>query len=148
MGNLSVFLILFSILKITTSQPVLQSVSGYQWVEVLAKDADGNTLTDIGRIRFNQLFKNTMRFTNGGPIARLCYSGCVSSHQKILYHRITELTVDLYTYMKTEWKSAGNILNTDFRLHSSYSDVLSNTNPWQYCNYDVCTYKYITVYIY
>ncbi len=32
--------------------------------------------------------------------------------------------------------SNSNILNTDFYLFSTYSDLYNNTNKWQYCNYD------------
>lgn len=32
--------------------------------------------------------------------------------------------------------SNGNILNTDFYLFSTFSDLQNSTNKWQYCNYD------------
>lgn len=32
--------------------------------------------------------------------------------------------------------SSGNLLNQDFRIYSNFSDLASDINRWQYCNYD------------
>ena len=38
--------------------------------------------------------------------------------------------------MVTQWTSANNVLNVDFKLYGSYSDLLNGRNAWAYCNYD------------
>jgi len=71
-------------------------------------------------------------------ICRDC-PGCALSYQLICYKRLTAKAgsalngSDLFT---TNWFSDGNVLNTDFALYSSLEDAKSDTNRWNYCNYD------------
>eukprot|EP01001_Neometanema_parovale_P006812 NODE_3154_length_1269_cov_53.138743_g2995_i0.p1 GENE.NODE_3154_length_1269_cov_53.138743_g2995_i0~~NODE_3154_length_1269_cov_53.138743_g2995_i0.p1 ORF type:complete len:290 (+),score=24.71 NODE_3154_length_1269_cov_53.138743_g2995_i0:150-1019(+) len=37
------------------------------------------------------------------------------------------------------WGSVQNILGVDFELYNSYSDLLTGSNKWTYCNYDDLT---------
>ena len=61
----------------------------------------------------------------------------MSTHENIYYKRITNIdSFDAYTYMIDTWKSDSNVLGTDFNLYSTLEDVLAETNPWTYCNYD------------
>ena len=67
---------------------------------------------------------------------RLC-SDCISTHQIIYYKRISPIPVEFSIYEQMNmWSSNNNILNTDFKLYGSYSDLIRNVNAWSFCNYD------------
>jgi hypothetical protein len=42
----------------------------------------------------------------------------------------------MYENIINTWSSNNNTLNTDFKLYSSYDDLLKDRNAWTYCNYN------------
>jgi len=80
---------------------------------------------------------NTKFIANGGLVERTCPS-CAGDYQTIVYKRTSTMPVgkDWYQLFMQDWFSSQNNLNTDFKLYSSVSDAESDTNPWQFCNYD------------
>eukprot|EP01083_Nonionella_stella_P087960 244916_1 len=86
---------------------------------------------DIGQTRFNTLFW----FSGFNIIKRECLA-CEDIYKVIYYRRFTQLSsFDVYGLMK-EWTSTDNLLGTDFGLYSTLQDALSDSNRWQWCNYD------------
>ena len=56
---------------------------------------------------------------------------------QIFYRRWTNpTTFEPYSYMKSDWASSNNVLNSDFSLYGSFSDAVLDVNRWQFCNYD------------
>jgi len=86
---------------------------------------------DRGALNTNALFASS------GIFYRDCRS-CAATHQKIYYKRITPVPAgfSIYDQMVTTWSSTNNVLNTDFKLYSSYYDMMNGTNAWSFCNYD------------
>jgi hypothetical protein len=84
-----------------------------------------------------QAYADAMFQTAGSIFKRECPS-CVTSHKFIFYKRITAVpsSFSVYNNMKELWSSADNILNTDFELYSSWNDLQSGMNAWQYCSFD------------
>jgi hypothetical protein len=39
--------------------------------------------------------------------------------------------------MISSWEKTDNVLGTDFDLYSTYDDVVSDTNKWKYCDYNI-----------
>ena len=74
---------------------------------------------------------------NGGLVERTC-PGCGADHQTIVYKRTSALPAgkDWYQLFMQDWFSSQNVINTDFKLFSSVSNAETDTNAWQYCNYD------------
>ena len=70
-------------------------------------------------------------------IVRVC-SSCSASHKLIFYKRKTAPPKgwSLRHNLLHSWMKKNNVMDTDFSLHSSYSDALVGANPWLYCNYD------------
>jgi hypothetical protein len=70
-------------------------------------------------------------------VRRKCAS-CYASHVDIFYQRLTPLPADVnfLDYFLKTWKSAGNVLNTDFKLYSSLEEAKADENGWAWCNYD------------
>jgi hypothetical protein len=58
--------------------------------------------------------------------------------REIYYKRLTPVPsgASMYDLFYTTWGSAGNLLNVDFGLFSSYEDAVSGKNPWKFCNYN------------
>ena len=38
--------------------------------------------------------------------------------------------------LKNNWFDANNKCGDDFNIYSSYTDALTNKNPWKYCNFN------------
>jgi len=70
-------------------------------------------------------------------VRRLCVD-CKSSHQDIIYKRLTPLPeyFDVKDLFLANWFDDDNVLGTDFNLFSTFEDALSDTNPWSFCNYN------------
>jgi hypothetical protein len=118
---------------VSASEPKAASTSKPKEVRepVLVYDNTKSSVFDIGEQEFNKLFANNL------IVKREC-PGCTSPHQTIYYKRITPIpsTFSIYKYLTDTWKSANNVLNTDFKLYSSLDDLNNDKNSWQYCNYD------------
>lgn len=103
--------------------------NGYlDFTVVYSKGSFGNV--DIGETITNTLFRNSNVFK------RECVN-CVGSHKEIYYKRITPIpsTFSIYNQFNN-WTSTNNILNKDFKLYSSWNDLINDTNSWNACNYD------------
>ena len=87
-------------------------------------------ISNIGQASMDSLFLLS------GVFYRSC-ANCVTSHQSIYYRRITPFPTgfSLYVNIITQWLSTSNVLNVDFYLYSSWSDLQNDVNRWQYCNY-------------
>ena len=57
---------------------------------------------------------------------------CDSEHALIYYKRLTCIpsSFSVYDNMLITWSSSNNVLNTDFKLYSSYSDLVNDVNSW------------------
>ncbi len=90
----------------------------------------------------SSISKSTANALFNGIFYRKCStsgsSPCDSEHSLIYYKRLTCLpsSFSIYDNMLTTWSSTNNVLNTDFKLYSSYTDLVNDVNSWTYCNYD------------
>jgi hypothetical protein len=75
----------------------------------------------------------------GSYISRVC-PGCPSTHQYIIYKRITSGVIDYKKLFLSDWFShphgGSNNLGSDFSLFSSMEDAKNNNNAWTFCNYN------------
>jgi hypothetical protein len=103
------------------------------WTQVIGKGSLATSDID-DPIRFKQYFAQRPNQI----IRRVCTSCFPSSHQDIYYKRKTPVpaALDLLDLMKNNWFSTNNQFHVDFDLYSSYGDALTDTNPWQFCNFD------------
>ena len=92
-------------------------------------------ISDVGKDSFDNKFAASP--TN--ILRRVC-TKCGAQHQDIYYKRITSFSTgssrSIYDLLHTTWSSAGNMLNKDFSLFSSYKDAIADQNAWSFCNYD------------
>jgi len=115
----------------TASDCALCTIGSYMNSAVLF--SIGSTYGDfsIGESAFNAAFD-----WNNDIILREC-TNCADSHKKIYYKRITDIgSTSMYGLMLQLWTAANNLLNVDFRLHSTLSDAQNDVNRWRFCNYD------------
>ena len=97
------------------------------WTVVYKTDGS----VDLGETATNDAFAKTLIFK------REC-TNCDPEHTTIFYKRLTPIPAgtSIYQLMTTTWASAGNQLNTDFKLYSSLDDLKADTGAWAFCNYD------------
>eukprot|EP01084_Bolivina_argentea_P250914 420598_1 len=136
----SLLLILFII--ITDAWFVLESGlnDASYWISVMSTGpgndwpAGSGSHRHIGQTATNDMWRETLT-----PYFRRECPTCDTTHQQIIYKRITNpQSFDVYTCMR-EWLSTNNVLGQDFNLYSTLQDAINDTNAWQYCNYDVDT---------
>ena len=85
-------------------------------------------VVDIGAQEFNSRFAQCL-------VLQYYRNGELHS----IYKRITPIPTDFNAYRKftNEWiSSPSNLLNIDFAIYSSLSDLKANVSQWQWCNYD------------
>jgi len=106
---------------------IIRYITNPSWTTVYSD----NPRIDLGASATDALFNQSKVFR------RLCKT-CDAEHTEIYYKRITPIPSgwSVYNNMKTVWASANNIINIDFKLYSTYSDLINDTNPWAFCNYD------------
>jgi len=65
-------------------------------------------------------------------------SSCPVSHAYIYYKRITPIPAgfSMYNNMVITWSSTNNAMNVDFKLYSTYDDMMNGKNAWTSCNYN------------
>ena len=86
---------------------------------------NGTAAYDAGETATNALM-------NALPLFMRTCSNCLASHTTVFYRRLTPIgAVSPYALMTSYWGSANNLLNTDFQLFSSLTDLQAGTNPWQ-----------------
>merc|ERR1711862_87375 len=93
----------------------------------------------ISAASFPKLWQN---IDAGSYIRRICKSCLRSSHQDIIYKRLTSKgEIDFKDLFLSNWFSdpdgAGkNIRGVDFNLFSSFENAKNDKNQWQFCNYN------------
>mmetsp|Transcript_4544 Transcript_4544/g.10766 ORF Transcript_4544/g.10766 Transcript_4544/m.10766 type:complete len:161 (-) Transcript_4544:720-1202(-) len=80
-------------------------------------------------------------------IHRHC-SDCSATNTDIYYKRLTPVpdqsaftgeATDFVNLFTDNWMSTpNNILNTDFKLYSTYDDAINDVNAWTWCDYCKC----------
>jgi len=112
------------------------------WTKVAGRDAmfPGHP---HGTTAFNTVLENSV--TPDYPIIfRIC-PGCIKTHQKVYYRRLTvapdefDILDNILRYSGND-AEAGNTWNEDFTLHSTYDDAQSGANPWA-CHEDKFNYQ-------
>ena len=101
---------------------------GNCWIRVLAK-TNNIVTTNAGQTVLNGLFQ---QFGTGN--IKYIVNGATYNYYKRLTNKAT---FDFYTNFAATWGSSNNILNTDFQMYSTYTDLLAGSNSWQFCNYDL-----------
>jgi hypothetical protein len=100
----------------------------FQFVPVYSKGSFGNL--DRGKEIVDNLFAQNKIFM------REC-TDCYPSHRVVYYKRISHNNnFSMYENIINTWSSSNNVLNVDFKLYSSYEDLLNDRNPWNFCNYN------------
>mmetsp|Transcript_1845 Transcript_1845/g.2846 ORF Transcript_1845/g.2846 Transcript_1845/m.2846 type:complete len:392 (+) Transcript_1845:84-1259(+) len=124
-------------LELITSQVVLDAIDGTtaeEWSSGFILLKSKGYIQQWPLERFDE-FQTLYDASPNKIIRRVCES-CLDSHKEIFYKRITPLPEGFTEILLNNWVSAGNTLNTDFTLHSTYQDAVDGTNGWTYCNYD------------
>ena len=117
----------------------LPDVSSYnaRWILVYSQGSFGNI---DNTYNWDELFynnkPNSVPNINYGLFIRLCNGNCASTHEIIVYNRISSTQIDLKQNTLITWASNNNVLNSDFELYSSWNDFISQSNKWLFCNYD------------
>ena len=115
-----------------------------QWKVILATGtyAREERFADIPKARFHTIdlgsgeINKRIKSTSVRIIRRTCLR-CVSTHKTIYYKRLTDDSrIDYRNLLVIYWSSRYNILNRDFKMYSSLEDLKSDSNAWQFCNYD------------
>ena len=100
---------------------------GGQWIRVLQKVNNIVTI-NAGPSALNGVFQ---QFCTGN--VKYIVNGITYNY----YQRLTnKASFDFYTNFASNWGHNDNILNTDFKMYSTYDDLLEDTNAWQYCDYN------------
>jgi hypothetical protein len=100
----------------------------FKFVPVYSKGSFGNL--DRGKEIVDNLFAQNKIFM------REC-TDCYPSHRVVYYKRISHNNnFSMYENIINTWSSSNNVLNVDFKLYSSFDDLLNDRNPWQFCNYN------------
>jgi len=91
-----------------------------------------------GTVTYN--FGSTMdtyasTWTKYGLLWRFCGT-CAPAYRNIYYRRITTPTTFTLNSYISNWISTDNLINTNFYMYGSLTDLIADTNRWQYCNYD------------
>ncbi len=113
----------------TSSSSCILCPAGYycsstSWIQLMVAGSQ-----PVTQSTYDQLF-NAM-----GVMYRFC-ANCMSSHQFIYYKRLSSLVgFSAYQNSQVTWSSSSNVLNTDFSLYSSFSDLFYNIRRWTACNY-------------
>eukprot|EP00526_Cylindrotheca_closterium_P006728 CAMPEP_0113637752 /NCGR_PEP_ID=MMETSP0017_2-20120614/19773_1 /TAXON_ID=2856 /ORGANISM="Cylindrotheca closterium" /LENGTH=746 /DNA_ID=CAMNT_0000548819 /DNA_START=2249 /DNA_END=4489 /DNA_ORIENTATION=+ /assembly_acc=CAM_ASM_000147 len=120
-------------------------IFGYErttWTTFAERASDGTFTTSFsGAAIADHMNKDPNRV-----IHRYCSSCSASTHTDIYYKRITNVpaqsafsgeATDFVNLFTDNWMTTPlNVLDTDFKLYSTYDDAINNVNEWTYCNYD------------
>ena len=106
---------------------------GGRWVKVLAKTNDIVTI-NAGPTVLNGLFQQY-----GTGLVKYVINGEVYNY----YKRLANKSIfNFYDNFAITWSNQSNVLNKDFKIYSTYSDLLSDSNAWQYCSYNQLNIAY------
>ena len=99
-----------------------------EWVKVLER-VDNQVLINAGENVLNGLFQ---QYCTGN--VKYVINGKTYNY----YKRLTYKSVfDFYNNFVNTWSNQNNTLNHDFKMYSTYSDLLADINGWQYCDYNM-----------
>ena len=106
---------------------------GGQWIKVLEKINNVVTI-NAGKDVVNGVFQQY-----GTGNVKYIADGVVYNYYKRLTYKGL---FDFYANFAVTWSNQSNVLNQDFKMYSSYTDLLGDLNPWQYCKYNMQNYGY------
>ena len=107
---------------------------GGRWVKVLERINNVVTI-NAGSIVINGLFQ---QFGTGN--IKYIVNGAAYNYYKRLTYKTT---FDFYSNFAVTWSNqSSNTLNQDFKIYSTYSDLLATTNKWKFCSYNVLNVGY------
>jgi len=97
------------------------------WTRAVANIDSGLVQNNMDEASFNTLF-------NKCPVLRYWWNGAVHS----VYFRTSppEVLASPYKLFTETWTDTDNVLNTDFKMFSSFQDAKNEVNAWQSCNYN------------
>ena len=76
-------------------------------------------------------------FSQGKIFKRECFD-CNNNYSIIYYERISPIPANFSIYsMFNQWNQLNNIFDKDFKLYSSFDDLLYKRNAWTSCKFDV-----------
>jgi len=108
--------------ELQVSEPFGENVFRKAWLEhSLTKPSDKNVAFD------------TDADPSETPIMLRVCTGCLRTHKKIYYRRLTPLPSSINLLNDILFHRSvrtGNVWNTDFTLHSTYEDAQEGANPW------------------
>ena len=129
--------------------PILANGNGYCKIVILETipviirqqlNGDVNSLrvyqpNDTANIDMDEDKANKI-FSRGKIFKRECFD-CNYTYSTIYYERITPIPsgFSIFSMFKDSWNPINNIHNVDFKLYSSYNDLLYQRNPWSSCKF-------------
>eukprot|EP01041_Mallomonas_annulata_P004981 gene4981-9954_t len=96
------------------------------WIQILS-NRNGEVVLNYGQNTINDVF---LSYSTG--IFKYIISGNIYN----FYKRTTSRNFDLYSNLAQMWSDNNNVLNRDFKMFSTYADLVSGNAPWQFCNYN------------
>ena len=104
------------------------SDDGGRWIKVLEKINNVITI-NAGKDVVNGVFQQY-----GTGNIKYVVNGVTFNY----YKRLTYKSLfDLYSNFAVTWSNQSNVLNQDFKMYSSYTDLVGDTNAWNYCTYNI-----------
>jgi len=105
------------------------------WTTVFSMGTYG--AVDMGNATTNTLFNNS-----SSKVFRRTCPNCATTHVMVYYQRLTAIPGDFSVHgqMVDAWMDAGNVLGTDFKLFTGWTNFIGSTGAWTFCNYNDATY--------
>lgn len=93
---------------------------------------------DIIVVKNCKIIKNQGKYDINKKFKKALIFRYKTDEESIYYKRITKLPkdFDLYSIILEQFTDKNNKLGKDFNLYSTLNDLLNNTNPWLFCNYN------------
>ena len=101
---------------------------GGHWIKVLEK------INNIITVNAGQSVINGVFQQYGTGNVKYVLNGATYNYYKRLTYKAL---FDLYTNFAVTWSDQSNVLNQDFKMYTNYSDLLQDSNSWQYCDYNM-----------
>ena len=93
---------------------------------------------DIIVVKKCKIVKNLGKFDINNKFKKSLIFKYKTNEETIYYKRLTKIPkdFDLYSLLLEEFVDKNNKLGIDFNLYSTLNDMINNTNPWLFCNYN------------
>ena len=101
---------------------------GGHWIKVFEK------INNLITVNTNQLVVNGVFQQYGTGNVKYVVNGAIYNYYKRLSYKTL---FDLYTNFAFTWSDHNNILNKDFKMYSTYTDLQTDTNSWTHCDYNI-----------